>query len=146
MTTGPATSAGGMVVVGELTFSVGKLSVSGERQLRRGLEGVARTQRDASHTAALHKFWSELRAAGLTDEWAVSVRHATDAVTGPVSGAELFDARTSPNGVALELFLRTRKAHPQVTLEAIKAIITDDNADAVFEAMLAAVTDDQKSP
>jgi hypothetical protein len=62
----------------------------------------------------------------------------------------LNEARTSPKGVALELWMRARKNHKGLALEECQAIITDVNCLDVLQDMLDALTptevgDDSKS-
>jgi len=59
-------------------------------------------------------------------------------------------ARTSPRGVALELWMRARKAHPDLTLKECEAIITDTNCLDVLSQIIRELTppeggDDSKS-
>jgi len=49
-------------------------------------------------------------------------------------------ARTTPEGVALELWMCIRKNHPEVTLDALKAIITDVNCLDVYSDLQDVVT------
>lgn len=59
-------------------------------------------------------------------------------------------ARTSPKGVALELWFRARKAHPGLRLDECEAIVTDTNCLDVLSDMIRELTpseggDDSKS-
>lgn len=59
-------------------------------------------------------------------------------------------ARTTPGGVALELWMRARKQHPGLSEKECQAIVTEVNCLDVLQAMIDAVTpaeagDDSKS-
>lgn len=59
------------------------------------------------------------------------------------------EARTTPKGVALELWMRSRKAHPGLKLDECESIITEVNCLDVLQAMIDELTpddgDDSKS-
>jgi hypothetical protein len=50
------------------------------------------------------------------------------------------EARTSPKGVALELWMRARKAHAGLRVEECEAIITEVNCLDVLQSMINELT------
>lgn len=54
-------------------------------------------------------------------------------------------ARQTPEGVATELFWRTRRTHPDATLAELMSVVTDANALDVHLQILAAVRPDPKA-
>jgi len=57
-------------------------------------------------------------------------------------------ARTTPQGVALELWMRTRATHPEVTVDAFEAIVNELNCLEIHSEMIRVLTpetDDTKS-
>ena len=68
---------------------------------------------------------------------------------GELPGANAMElARTTPDGVALELWMRARKNHPEVTEAAFRAIVTEANCLDVYSDMIRVLTpegDDSKS-
>lgn len=54
----------------------------------------------------------------------------------PLDGAALFDFRLGPHFLPVELFARAKKATPGLTLEGLRAVVTEANADEVAARML----------
>jgi len=61
------------------------------------------------------------------------------------SAAALQEAQMSSAGVAFELWMRAKKADPTLTLEQVKAVVTDANNLEVYEAMWEALKDQTDS-
>ncbi len=58
----------------------------------------------------------------------------------PPSNFAIFsEARRSPDGIAAELFARTRKAHPELRVEDFQALLNPHNAAEAFDAILEAL-------
>ncbi len=82
-----------------------------------------------------------LKAAGRHDEAAGLQAQAGQLVLSR-SGASTdaaYDFRQTPDGVALELFWRTRATHPEVAREQFRAVVTEANALAVHHLILRAL-------
>lgn len=62
--------------------------------------------------------------------------------------AELLETvGTSPKGAAFMVWLGARRNHPGLTLQEVQGMITEDNADLVYEAYLrASLPDDKDAP
>jgi hypothetical protein len=53
------------------------------------------------------------------------------------AGVEAF--RATPDGVAVELYFRTRQTHPELNMDAIRAVVNETNAIEVHLAILGAI-------
>lgn len=58
----------------------------------------------------------------------------------PLSVAEVYAFRESPEGVAVELFHRGRKATPGLTLQGLRTVITEVNCDEVGVGLMELLT------
>ena len=135
--------AGGPVAVGPVAFHVLPLTVREEAGL------LARLRRRAKEAMGPGSYYTNaqptlawLAANGLHADRAVLLAEVARlvATAAPVSDDAAYDYRQTPDGVAEELFVRTRQTHPAATLEELKAVVTDFNAADVFHQMLAAVS------
>lgn len=124
---------GGPVVIGDVTFVISELSAESENQFYRFLEGLARA---ATNPYTLAK--PALDAANPADRLAMLQTIALSASKGEAEpGTRVINRqRESPKGVAYELWIRTRTAHPSVKLEEIEAIVTDANCLIVSDAIV----------
>jgi hypothetical protein len=57
-----------------------------------------------------------------------------------------YEYRQTPDGVALELYWRTRRAHPEVTRDQLRAVVTEATAVAVHLLMLRALEGKAATP
>lgn len=141
-------NAGAPVKVEHLTFLVCGLSVAGEMSLLARLRSKARealgpgglfartapaidwlrSQNRHADAAALQRTTAELVATGAAD--------SDDATA---------EFQRSPAGVAEELFWRTRKTHPDVSLDELQAVVTDMNALEIHLAMYDALSQKKAS-
>jgi len=135
-------NAGGEVKVEHLTFRVAELSVAAEAGLVNRLRSMAK--------AALGPGSFFARAAPVIDWLKLQGRHADAAVLQKTvsemvaAGAGLTpdavqEFNQSPDGVAEELFWRTRRTHPDVTRDELGAVINQVNALEVYVAIQDAV-------
>lgn len=119
----------GEVVVGGRSFTITELPLRDERALIAGLDRIAReTLGPGGLFARFAPRLEWLRAKGLTREASALVETLARMELEPASGADLDAAVQSAKGVALELYYRTRKAHPETKLEEFQAVVTDVNA------------------
>jgi hypothetical protein len=137
-----AVRASGVVKVGPLEFVAEELSIEGEAGI------LAHLRKRAKESLGPGSFWANalpaldwlreknrpVEAAALTAETARLV--ATNA---PVTDDQLWDYRETPDGVADELFLRTRRTHPNATRAEMRAGINEANALEVRLQMVEAV-------
>lgn len=126
---------GGPVTIGPLTFSVCELSVAGETGLGSRLRGMAKKAMGPG------SFWAE---AGPVIDWLKAQERFADmtvqqqvtaqlvATRGGVSDDYLAEFRQSAAGVIEEMYVRTRKSHPDATIDDFRAVINDANALDVY--------------
>lgn len=88
-----------------------------------------------------------MRENGMQAEWQVATTHiaALVGMKANPSPDAVHEYRMTPNGVALELYLRTRETHPEISYEKIRATITEVNALEIFCQIMDVITDDKKS-
>lgn len=133
------TTVGGVgeVAVGPLSVTVTPLSQGDElrlaRQLRAEAERLAgdgwtrcRPMLDAMSAAGAH--------ADRMHAVAELVRSAKQKE--PLSERAVFEFRSSAAGVVIELFARGKAATPGLTLDGLRAVVTEANAPDVFAAMM----------
>ena len=127
----------GVVRVGPLEVTVTPLTLSEERRLGRKLRRAAAEQ-SADYFTRCAKLLEAMRPQPAA--YLEAVREITRlAATGPTVSDDLFfEFRESPAGAAIELYERGRKATPGLDLAALRAVVTDDNADEVLDQMRAA--------
>lgn len=132
----------GVVDVAGVQVTIAPLSQKEERLLWRRLRKGA--EQDQSSTSlferpAVKRLLTSLQS--VPAAYVESIRELTRlaAAADEVTETRLFAFRGSPAGVALELFERGRKATPGLDLAGLQALITDINADDVFEEMMAIV-------
>ncbi len=124
------TGAVGVVTVGELQVTVTPLTMIEERALRRVMEKEALTAATDYYTRSV-KLLDAMRSNPFAYEIAIK-QLVTLTATGPkLSDEQFYEFRTSPAGVAIELWHRGRKATPGLTLAGLQAVITEANADSV---------------
>lgn len=135
-------NASGPVTIGPLTFMVQELSIQAEVGLLRQLRTLARKALGPG------SFYAN---ALPTLEWMKAQGHHGDrqhlmeiigrliATGGNVSDDALDEYRRSPDGVAEELFWRTRKTHPEAQRDEFRVVVNDVNALEVHLAILEAV-------
>jgi hypothetical protein len=128
----------GVVRVGDLEVTVAPLPLSAEsvldRRLRRGAQ-----ERHGDYYTRCRAMLDAM--ADYPGDRLEAVREITrmTASGAAVSAAAVVDFRLSPEGVALELYARGRGATPGLTLEGLKAIITEANVDEVAGQLHAAI-------
>lgn len=149
MTNAGLLSAGGPVTAADRTFQVQKLSLQGEVTLRQALaEGAKREYGPGGYFAKMAPTLDWLKKSDRGAEFGEALRHLTAMeATGALPGDEAAERfRQSAKGVALELFWRTRRSHPDVALDHFEAVVTAANAVEVFLQLIDALTDEKKSP
>lgn len=141
-------SPGGTVYVGDRPVPILKLSTAGEiafqndlaRRAKKALGsgGYFERSRDALEYLKANKLYGEFE---------LAVKHiAGMEAGGSLPSGEAIDAfRQCADGVAVELFWRTRKSCPDMKLEEIAAVITETNALDVHLQILEVLTDGHKS-
>ncbi len=138
-------AAGGIVPVAGQDFRVRPLSAREEVGLLRELGRRAKlAMGPGGYFARLQPRLAWLAEQKLGDVRALVVAELTrlEAVS-ELPGDDVIDEyRRTPDGVALELFCRTRREHPEVTERELRAVVTDANALMVHFAIVDAVTGD----
>ncbi len=142
MTSEQAVNASGPVTIGPVTFEVQELSIEGEIGLRAKLRSLARDAfGPGSFYANVLPVAKWAREQGQHQDAAALVASVAPLIATKVGASE--DAtevyRQSADGVAWEIFFRTRKTHPEATRDEIRATINEVNAIEVHLAMLEAV-------
>lgn len=133
----------GPVSIGPLVFVVQELPLEGEIGLRAKLRSLAREAwGPGSHFANVLPVAKWLRDQNQHQDAAALVAAVAPLVATKAGASE--DAaevyRQSPDGVAWELFFRTRATHPDATRAEIRAIINEVNALTVHVAILEALS------
>lgn len=135
-------AAGGVVPVAGQDFRVRPLSARDEVALYRELGRRAKlAMGPGGYFARLKPRLEWLAANKQFDVRALVVAELTrlEATTELPADDVIDEYRRTPEGAACELFWRTRRDHPEVTEKELRAVITDANAGAVFQAVLDAV-------
>lgn len=144
----------GAVTIGPLVLVVQEMPIEAEVGLRAKLRALAREQLGPGSLMAnvmpVVKWLREQKEHGDAAR-IVEIVAPMLAMRAGVSedAAELY--RQSPDGVAWELFYRTRKTHPDATREEFRAVINEVNALEVHIAILDAIapkarTDGETTP
>lgn len=141
--------ATGAVEIGGKSFLVEALNLELEIGLNAHLSKLTReAMGPAGFLAAIKEGIDFLKSAGLHAEALEVVREAgrmqASGATPAPAAVEAF--RQTAKGAAVELFWRTRKTHPDVTLQQLEAIITEINALDVYRQTVEAVTGGGKAP
>lgn len=135
----------GVVHVGTLVVTITPLTMIEERALRRQLRSAAEKEATDYFTRC-SRVLDAMR--GQPAAYMEAVREITRiAATGPkLSDDQFFEFRTSPAGVARELFARGKRATPGLAADGLAAVITDANVDDVFAQMMAVVETGDPNP
>ena len=137
-------SPGGLISIGSAKFYVEKLSTRGEFDLLKRLNdlwyelsGPGGLFTDPRRKSMLD--W--MLRSGMGAEWESLVRMTAENTLARqwVADDQLDKVRRSADGVAIEIYERTRGKHPSLTVEELKAIVTSVNANEVHEQILAAI-------
>lgn len=141
--TDPMLCPGGPVQVAGREFLAAALTTDGELALWHHLRAVADRQAGPGGLfARMAPKLKWLRESGLEPEWRLATLETTRLAGSPGGGVtdeQVLEARFTPEGVAVELYHRTRQHHPDVPLDTLKAIVTEANAVEVFQAVDRAV-------
>jgi hypothetical protein len=142
MTSEQAVNAPGTIQIGSLIFAVQELSIEGEIGLRAKLRALTRESfGPGSFYANVLPVAKWAREQGQHQDAAALVASIAPLVATKTGASD--DAtevyRQGPEGVAWELFFRTRKTHPESTREEIRAVINEANCLEVHLAMLEAI-------
>lgn len=123
-----------IIRVGELEVVTAPLSQAEWAALRRQLRAEAEKAgdyftRSAKTLAAMKRLDP--------DAYRLAVQRIAElAASGPaVSDEQVYEYRESPSGVALELFVRGRKATTGLTRAALEAVITTENVDDILDQL-----------
>lgn len=149
MTGEQSVNAPGTVTIGPLIFLVQELPIEGEIGLRARLRALTRESfGPGSFYANVLPAVKWAREQGLHQDAAALVASVAPLVATKAGASD--DAmevyRQSAEGVAWELFYRTRKTHPEATREEIRAAINEANAVEVHLAMLEAIAPKAMTP
>lgn len=143
-----AATPGGTIEVEGRLLTVQKLTVSGELALLSALRaGAKRSFGPGGYFQRARASLDWLRDQKMHAEHAQAVAEiARLEATGAGASDDATDefART-PDGLAVELFWRTRKTHPEVTEREFRAGLSDANALDVYLSLRAAVSDAGKA-
>ena len=129
----------GVVTVGELEITITPLSQSEESMLLRKLRIASAEHAADNYTRcrgileAAKEFPAD-RAEMVREVARTTIAAGKDKL--PLDGAALFDFRFGPHFLPVELFTRGKKATPGLSLEGLKAVVTEVNADEVASALL----------
>lgn len=132
----------GPVTIGTLTLVVEELSIEAEFGILAHLRNRAKKALGpGSFYANALPVAAWLRAQGEAGEAGALLAETAKLVA---TGAACDDAATwafreTPDGVAAELFLRTRRTHPEAAEAEIRAVVNDANAQEVRMLMLEAL-------
>lgn len=142
MTAEQAVNAGGPVKIGPATFVVRELTVEGEVGLRAKLRSLARDAfGPGSFYANVLPVAKWARDQGQHQDAAALVAAVAPLIAAKAGASE--DAtevyRQTADGVAWELYYRTRQTHPEAERQEIRALINDVNALEIHLAMLEAL-------
>lgn len=124
-------NAGGEVRVGDLVFLVRELSVAGEIGLGNRFRALAKkAMGPGSFYANARPVLDYLREQGQhADRAALMAEVSRLVATGAAASDDAAEEfRRSPDGVAEELYWRTRQTHPDATLNEFRAAVNDVNA------------------
>lgn len=137
----------GEVAVGPLVVTVTPLSQGDELRLRRQLRAAA--ERAAGDGWSRCKpILDAMTAAGAHGDRALAVAELVRSAKRlePLSEEAVFEFRAGPEGCALELFARGKAATPGLTLDGLRAAVTEANAPDVFAALLDAIAGGEPDP
>lgn len=137
-------SGGGVVSVAGQEFRVRKLSARGEDALARELGRRAKAAMGpGGYFARLKPKLEWLAAEKMFDVRVAVVETLTrlEALSELPASDVIDEYRATADGVACELFFRTREDHPAVSEKDIRAVVTAANALPVHAAVLDAVAD-----
>jgi hypothetical protein len=124
----------GEIHVGELVVTAMPLSQAEEMALDRALrKGAALAAGDPYTRARAALDAAKDSPADRLEMLREIARAAANGVR--VTPETVYDYRTSPAGVALELYHRGRKATPGLTLAGLEAVVTEANCDAVSASL-----------
>jgi hypothetical protein len=133
------TTVGGVgeVAVGPLLVTVTPLSQGDELRLSRQLRAEAERLAGDGWTRCRAMLEAMTEAGAHADRMhAVAELVRSAKRKEPLSDEAVFDYRSSAAGVALELFARGKAATPGLTLDGLRAAVTEANAPDVFAAMM----------
>jgi len=134
---------GGPVTIGPLTFTVMELSVAGEVGLGNRLRALAKKAMGPG------SFWAEalpvidwLKKQERPAEASAQQRITAELVAtkAGVSDDCMAEFRQSAAGVVEELYARTRKTHPDATIDELRACVNEANALEVHLAICEAIS------
>lgn len=129
-----STGAVGMIRIDALEITITPLKQSEERALRRRLLKEA-AEAAGDYFTRCAKLLAAMRSQPGAYLKAIETI-TTLTATGPtVSEDQLYEYRESPAGVALELYVRGKKATPGLELAGLRAIVTDANVDELIESL-----------
>ncbi len=141
--------AGGNVVIGDRTLFVRVLGLREENALRLELSRRAKPaygpgglfQKMAPYTDWLKE---QKRAA----EFSIVIGRITEVAMfdEPLTDAAIEGFRMTPEGVAAEIYFRTRQTHAELSEADIRAVVTTANAVELHLAILGAITPPEREP
>lgn len=127
----------GMVTVAGQTFTVSELNVGEEMRLALLLRQLYQKQNGNAYRR-VKEMIGEMPKEQQPYAVAECVRIEAQ---GELPGSNAMElARTTPQGVALEMWLRIRKDHPEVSQAALEAIINDVNCLDVYSDIIRVLT------
>lgn len=134
--------AQGAVAIGPASFVVQELPVEAEVSLRVRLRALARQQLGpGSFYANIYPAAEYARKLGQHQDAANLVSSVAPLIATQVGAsedaAELY--RMTPDGVAWELYYRTRETHPDAEMKEFRAVLNEVNAFGVYMQILRAI-------
>lgn len=127
---------------------VAKLSMAGEKKLAMRLASGAKAKMGpGGYFQSTRGVLNWLKENKLMNEFSISCQRITEmeATRELPTGTAFDEFRQSPEGVAIELYERTRQSHAEIRYDEIQAVITEINAFDIHDQMMEAITDDKKS-
>lgn len=134
----------GPVAIGDVTFTAEELSIEGEVGI---LNRLRRLAKDALGPGGFYKNalpvakWLREQGEGAEAAALLAETARLVATGGPLDEAAVWEFRQTPAGVAAELYMRTRKAHPDTREDELRAVINDANVVEVRLQLLEALAD-----
>ena len=139
---------GGLITIADREFYVRALGIRQEHAL--GVELRRRVKQSYGSGGYFQKCQAQLeylKAAKLLAEFTAAVTRLTEMeANGELPSGDAVDQfRMTPDGVAIEVFYRTRDTHPEVTQKEFISIITETNAIEVHIQILKVLSDEGKA-
>ena len=127
----------GVVRIGAVELGLTPLTPAETRALRKRMRAQAVAAAPDPYTLAAPTL-KRMREAGDADAWREAVARVAEIAASPRHDPDP-EWFTTPEACAVQLHAYSRRCSPGVTLDAIRAIVTEYNADDLFAQMAAAL-------